>query len=58
MEKGVIRFEANVSVREEGSDQLNTRTEIKNLNSFRALTQGTEYEIKRQTEIYSQRRDR
>ena len=37
MEKGVIRFEANVSVREEGSDQLNTRTEIKNLNSFRAL---------------------
>jgi aspartyl-tRNA(Asn)/glutamyl-tRNA(Gln) amidotransferase subunit B len=53
MEKGVIRFEANVSVREEGSDRLNTRTEIKNLNSFRALTQGTEYEIKRQIEIYS-----
>lgn len=54
MEKGVIRFEANVSVREAGSNQLNTRTEIKNLNSFRALTQGTEYEIKRQTEIYVQ----
>jgi aspartyl-tRNA(Asn)/glutamyl-tRNA(Gln) amidotransferase subunit B len=53
MEKGVIRFEANVSVREVGSDQLNTRTEIKNLNSFRALTQGTEYEIKRQIEVYS-----
>ena len=53
MEKGVIRFEANVSVREAGSDQLNTRTEIKNLNSFRALTQATEYEIKRQTEIYA-----
>jgi aspartyl-tRNA(Asn)/glutamyl-tRNA(Gln) amidotransferase subunit B len=52
MEKGVIRFEANVSVREEGSDQFNTRTEIKNLNSFRALTLGTEYEIKRQSEIY------
>ncbi len=52
MEKGVIRFEANVSVREAGSDVLNTRTEIKNLNSFRALVQGTEYEIKRQTEIY------
>jgi aspartyl-tRNA(Asn)/glutamyl-tRNA(Gln) amidotransferase subunit B len=52
MEKGVIRFEANVSVREEGSDQLNTRTEIKNLNSFRALTEGTQYEIKRQTEVY------
>ena len=53
MEKGVIRFEANVSVREEGSHQFNTRTEIKNLNSFRALVQGTEYEIKRQSEIYS-----
>jgi aspartyl-tRNA(Asn)/glutamyl-tRNA(Gln) amidotransferase subunit B len=53
MEKGVIRFEANVSVRKAGSDPLNTRTEIKNLNSFRALTLGTEYEIKRQIEIYS-----
>jgi aspartyl-tRNA(Asn)/glutamyl-tRNA(Gln) amidotransferase subunit B len=53
MEKGVIRFEANVSVREVGSDKFNTRTEIKNLNSFRALTLGTEYEIKRQSEIYS-----
>lgn len=52
MEKGVIRFEANVSVREEGTDSLNARTEIKNLNSFRALTQGSEYEIKRQTELY------
>jgi aspartyl-tRNA(Asn)/glutamyl-tRNA(Gln) amidotransferase subunit B len=53
MEKGVIRFEANVSVREASTDQLNTRTEIKNLNSFRALTQGTEYEIKRHIETYS-----
>ncbi|HUE98041.1 MAG TPA: Asp-tRNA(Asn)/Glu-tRNA(Gln) amidotransferase subunit GatB [Anaerolineales bacterium] len=53
MEKGVIRFEANISVREEGSDRFNTRTEIKNLNSFRSLTQGTEYEIKRQSEMYS-----
>jgi aspartyl-tRNA(Asn)/glutamyl-tRNA(Gln) amidotransferase subunit B len=53
MEKGVIRFEANVSVREAGSNVLNTRTEIKNLNSFRALVQGTEYEIKRQSDVYS-----
>ena len=53
MEKGVIRFEANVSVREVGSDGLNTRTEIKNLNSFRSLMLGIEYEIARQTEIYS-----
>ncbi len=53
MEKGVIRFEANVSVREADSDTYNTRTEIKNLNSFRALVQGTEYEIRRQSEIYA-----
>jgi len=52
MEKGVIRFEANVSVRQAGSDVLNERTEIKNLNSFRALTEGTKYEIWRQSEIY------
>jgi aspartyl-tRNA(Asn)/glutamyl-tRNA(Gln) amidotransferase subunit B len=53
MEKGVIRFEANVSVREAGSEVFNPRTEIKNLNSFRALTQGIEYEIERQIEIHA-----
>lgn len=53
MEKGVIRFEANVSVRAAGTQAFNPRSEIKNLNSFRALVQGTEYEIKRQIEIYS-----
>ena len=37
MEKGVIRFEANVSIRPRGAAVLNTRVEIKNLNSFRAL---------------------
>ncbi|MFZ5920769.1 MAG: Asp-tRNA(Asn)/Glu-tRNA(Gln) amidotransferase subunit GatB [Chloroflexota bacterium] len=52
MEKGVIRFESNVSVRPAGSDILNTRTEIKNLNSFRSLLDGTEYEIERQAKIY------
>jgi len=51
MEKGVLRFEANVSVRPAGSDELNTRTEIKNLNSFRALTRATTYEIERQTRL-------
>ena len=34
MEKGVLRFEANISVRPVGSDEFRTRTEIKNLNSF------------------------
>ena len=52
MEKGVLRFEANVSVREEGNDQFNTRTEIKNLNSFRALTRASAYEIERQIKLY------
>jgi aspartyl-tRNA(Asn)/glutamyl-tRNA(Gln) amidotransferase subunit B len=49
MEKGVIRFEANISVRPAGTQELRTRTEVKNLNSFRALERATEYEIGRQT---------
>ena len=53
MEKGVIRFEANVSVRPAGSDTLNTRTEIKNLNSFRALVRATAHEIARQADLYA-----
>jgi aspartyl-tRNA(Asn)/glutamyl-tRNA(Gln) amidotransferase subunit B len=51
MEKGVMRFEANVSIRPAGSDELGTRTEIKNLNSFRALTRGVAYEIERQIKV-------
>lgn len=51
MEKGVIRFEANVSVRPRGETRLGTRTEIKNLNSFRALVRAVDYEIRRQIEI-------
>jgi len=49
MEKGVIRFEANISVRPVGTDVFNTRVEIKNLNSFRALERATAFEIERQT---------
>ena len=52
MEKGVLRFEANISVRPVGSDEFRTRTEIKNLNSFRALTRASSYEIERQIKIY------
>ena len=51
MEKGVIRFEANVSIRPAGESNFGTRTEIKNLNSFRALTDSIEYEIRRQGTI-------
>ena len=48
MERGVMRFEASVSVRPVGSDELNPRHEIKNLNSFRALTDAVAYEIAEQ----------
>lgn len=54
MEKGVIRFEANVSVRPKGVDSLYTRTEIKNLNSFRAMVRAVSYEVERQSELLSQ----
>jgi aspartyl-tRNA(Asn)/glutamyl-tRNA(Gln) amidotransferase subunit B len=51
MEKGVIRFEANISIRPSGSTELSTRTEVKNLNSFRALVRATEYELARQRQL-------
>lgn len=54
MEKGVLRFEANISVRPVGSDEFRTRTEIKNLNSFRALVRASQYEIERQIQIYEE----
>ncbi len=51
MQKGVMRIEPNVSVRPLGSQTYGTRTEIKNLNSFRALENSVEYEIQRQSEL-------
>lgn len=51
MEKGVLRFEANISVRPQGSSALGTRTEIKNVNSFRGLVRAVEYEIHRQSAL-------
>ena len=54
MQKGVLRFEANVSVRPIGEEDFRTRTEIKNLNSFRALERGLLYEIKRQQKLHEQ----
>ncbi len=48
MEKGVIRFEANISVRSGGSPDLGTKVEIKNLNSFKAMEKAIDFEIKRQ----------
>lgn len=48
MEEGSLRCDANVSIRPKGSDVLNTRVEIKNLNSFRNVQRAVEYEIARQ----------
>ncbi len=52
MSKGILRLEANVSVRPVGSSELRTRTEIKNLNSIRSLTRASEHEIARQSKTY------
>jgi aspartyl-tRNA(Asn)/glutamyl-tRNA(Gln) amidotransferase subunit B len=52
MEKGSLRFDINVSVRPEGSDELRTRTELKNMNSFNFAAKGIEREIQRQIQIY------
>jgi aspartyl-tRNA(Asn)/glutamyl-tRNA(Gln) amidotransferase subunit B len=54
MQKGVMRIEPNVSVRPLGSAEFGTRTEIKNLNSFRALERAVDYEIQRQTGLLRQ----
>jgi len=51
MEKGVIRFEANISLRPVGAAELGTRTEIKNLNSFKIMEKAIQYEIARQTGV-------
>jgi len=52
MEKGTLRVDANVSVRPEGSDELRTRTEIKNMNSFNFIARGIEAEIARQIGVW------
>lgn len=51
MEEGQIRWDANLSVRPEGAAELGTRTELKNMNSFRYLQQALEAEIPRQVGI-------
>ena len=51
MEQGSLRCDANVSVRPVGSEKLGTKTEIKNLNSFRAVQRAIEYEIARQIDV-------
>jgi len=52
MEKGQLRADANVSVRPAGTDELRTRTEIKNMNSFNFIARGIEAEVARQIGVW------
>ena len=51
MQEGSFRADVNVSVRKKGDSKLGTRTEMKNMNSFRSITRGIEYEIDRQIDV-------
>ncbi len=51
LEEGSIRFDANVSVRPEGTEALGIKVEIKNMNSFRSLERAVEFEIERQVQV-------
>ena len=51
MQEGSLRADVNVSVRKKGSDKLGTRTEMKNMNSFKAITRAIEYEAERQADV-------
>ncbi len=48
---GNMRFDVNISVAKKGADKLGTRSEVKNLNSFKSVEKAAEYEVKRQIEL-------
>src|SRR2546427_3880911 len=51
MEKGQLRAEPNISIRRTGSEQFGVKTELKNINSFRALHRAIRYEVDRQAQV-------
>ena len=51
MQEGSLRADVNVSVRKKGETKYGTRTEMKNMNSFRSIVRGIEYEVERQIEV-------
>ena len=51
MQEGSLRADVNVSVRKKGDTKLGTRTEMKNMNSFRSITRAIEYEVDRQIDV-------
>lgn len=54
MEKGHLRCDVNISLRPVGDKKLYSKTEIKNLNSFKAVERALEFEIKRQTKLWEE----
>jgi len=54
MEEGKLRCDANISIRPVGAKELGTRTEVKNINSFRAVERAINYEVKRQIQLTEQ----
>ncbi|MDA1352904.1 MAG: Asp-tRNA(Asn)/Glu-tRNA(Gln) amidotransferase subunit GatB, partial [bacterium] len=51
LDEGSLRADANVSIRPKGQDKFGTRTEVKNINSFRSLERAVIYEIQRHTDV-------
>ena len=51
MQEGSLRADVNVSIRRKGETKLGTRTEMKNMNSFRSIVRAIEYEINRQVDV-------
>ncbi len=51
MEEGSLRCDANISIRPRGQKELGTKTEVKNVNSFRFIREALEYEIARQAQV-------
>jgi aspartyl-tRNA(Asn)/glutamyl-tRNA(Gln) amidotransferase subunit B len=51
MEEGSLRCDANISLRPQGAEKFGTKTEMKNLNSFRAVQKALEYEVDRQSDV-------
>ena len=51
MQEGSLRADVNVSIRKKGTTEFGTRTEMKNMNSFRSIVRGIEYEVERQIDV-------
>ncbi|MEW6027393.1 MAG: Asp-tRNA(Asn)/Glu-tRNA(Gln) amidotransferase subunit GatB [Planctomycetota bacterium] len=57
MEKGSLRCDANISLRKKGDSKLGTKTEVKNLNSFKAVAKALEFEANRQATLLNDRKE-